>query len=253
MKTAIIVSILIVICFSANVFSQPTVEICFKNPVTIVLNSADLKSDPNFEGRLKFISTNLKEGEKLFIYTYSKGRFGTTGLGSITSAIKAKAEYLFKSKDLYEIKEGGYRTEASVDLFVLNSECQIYPSKEYEGESGMSLFQVDFLDAPLGLSVFSTAEEMDGLISKENECGKYRYDCGWVFFAVIVGLDGRVIHADAGVYETPNTTFWSVDDKALEKIYATARQSLVNWAFKTPVIDGVPRYIRGGVAVRVPN
>lgn len=250
-KTAIINSILILICSSATVFSQPTVETCFKNPITIVLTSPDLKTDPDFEGTLKSISKNLKEGDKLIVYTYSQGSFGTNGLNSMTSAIRAKAKYVFKSREMYEVKEGGYRTEASVDLFKLSSECQKEAARDYEGDPSMTLRAVDFSDAPLGLSVFPTAKEMAGLISKENECGREPYDCRWVFFAVIVGLDGRVLHADP--YGPANSANLSVEDDAMKKIHATARQALVNWAFKTPVIDGVPRYIRGGVAVRIPN
>lgn len=233
----IAISILFLVCLSTGAYSQATVAECFKKPTTIILNSPDLKSDPDFDERLKKIAKNLKEEKKLYVYTYSKGGFGTSGLNTITGTVRSRAEHIFKSKKVYEIKAGGYRFEASIDLFALNAKCQELAG-EYEVEPGMSFFEVDFINAPLGLSVFPSGKEMSDKISKEAiGCTEPFLLNTLIGFNIIVGTDGRVLHAEPF--------------KGSETIFAQqARQTLVNWAFNTPVIDDVPRYIRGSVFVR---
>jgi len=151
MKFAI--SILFLICLSAGVYSQASGQECDKNPATIILTSPDLRSDPDFDEALRNISKNLEKDEKLFIYAYSKGAFGTSGLNTITGTMKSRAEHILKSEKRYDVQAAGYRFEASADLFVLDSKCGEL-TEEYRRAPGLSFFEVDFADAPLGLSIF---------------------------------------------------------------------------------------------------
>ncbi len=238
--------IIFLICFSVGVYSQTSVEECFKKPTTITLNSPDLKTDPEFDGQLKKISKNLAEGEKLYIYTYSKGSFGTSGLNTINSTVESRADQIFKPKDRYEIKAGGYRFEASVELFVLNEKCQELANR-YESDPGMSISEVDFSDAPLGLSVFP--KEIRSLIVKEGnlDCDAEDVpdDCwGYVTFYVIVDRDGRVLYSTL-------LSVWSQNEREKPKVISRAKNALTNTVFEPYVKDGIARYMRGGYTITV--
>lgn len=245
MRYLLIITFLSFGVFSGGAFAQNTVEKCFSKPSTVFVESQDLNSETKLIKLLKKNAADLAKDEMLYLYVYSQGSWATNGLSSFASAAKVTAKLVLGSEKLFEVENGGYRTEASIDLFVLGKECR-EQAKGYERDPDTTVERVDFSNAPLGESVFPSGKEWPQLIAKSPVGGcDNSYSFYYVTFFIIVGKDGRVLFAVPKAI----SNYYSEQHKDYAERIREARQVLSNWVFNTPVIDGTPRHIRGQVTV----
>lgn len=248
MKAGALLLSLILATAASHAVAQPTFDACFQKPVTIILDSKDSTTNSELTVFLKTAKKNLAENDKIFLYVYSQGNWGTQGLQSVSESVENFAASLF-SKKQYKIITGGFRNDASIDIFILEPKCRM-AQFEYKGNPEMTISQVDFPDAPLGLSVFPK-QNLEELVSKKT-AGVCDSDwCGnsdgpiYVTFYVIVDRDGRVMSSwPVGKYADPDEDF-------SKEVLAIAKQTLANWAFKPFIKDGTPRFVRGYASVLV--
>ncbi|NNE66912.1 MAG: hypothetical protein HKN33_10130, partial [Pyrinomonadaceae bacterium] len=177
----VVVLFIVLTIASAQAVAQSMSAKCPTKPRTIYLDSVDSTTNVELENELKKAKKLLSEGAdqkdatKLRINVYSQPSWGTPGLTTVTRSVRDFAKSYIPEKQLVVVA-GGHRQEASLDLFAISAGCEKKASSTYEPNPDMSLEEVDFPDAPLGLSVFPTKAEMNEIVVKRAP-GTCKFDC----------------------------------------------------------------------------